>query len=172
MTDDEFVQHGIAALDTPVLPITTDRLVTSRRPLSEILYRPRSGTRRDIQLTASAEPAEKAFIDLAAKAAKRSRSAYLMDAALTFAHAYLSDQRPDGVPALPSPRALQDLAVLFGKLLRELHRVGVNLNQLTRAVNMGVLPDRAEEVLDEVSALARAGHLALEHVVAGCRHGA
>ncbi|QMU67126.1 plasmid mobilization relaxosome protein MobC [Streptacidiphilus sp. P02-A3a] len=172
VTDDDFVQRNVAALDIPALTVETDQLVTSRRPLSEILYRPRSGTKRDIQLTASAEPAEKAFIDLAARAAKRSRSAFLMDAALTFAHAYLGDQRPYGVPALPSPQALQDLTLLFGKLVREVHRVGINLNQLTRAVNTGGLPDRAEEVLDEVHALARAGRRALEHVVSGCRHGA
>jgi len=172
VTDDEFVQRGIAALDVPTLPTHTDRLVTSRRPLSEVLYRPRSGTKRTIQLTASAEPAEKAFIDSAAKAAKRSRSAFLMDAGLTFAHAYLGDQRPDGVPALPSPQALQDLTVLFGQLMRDINRVGVNLNQITRAVNMDTLPDHAEEILTEVDALARAGRLALEHTIAGCSHGA
>jgi hypothetical protein len=172
VTDDEFVQRGIAALDFPALPTETDKLVASRRPLSEILYRQRSGTKRTIQLTASAEPAEKVFIDLAAKAAKRSRSAFLMDAGLTFAYAYVGDQRPDGVPALPSPQDMQQLTLLFGQLIRELHRVGVNLNQITRAVNMDTLPDHAEDVLAEVHATARASRLALEHTIAGCRHGA
>lgn len=172
VTPDAFVHRRVAALDIPALPIDTDSLVTSRRPLSEILYRPRSGIKRDIQLTASAESAEREFIDLAAKAAKRSRSAFLMDAALTFAHAYLGDQRPDGVPALPSPQALQELTRLCGKLLREIHRVGVNLNQIARAINMGTLPDSTDDVLAEVHALARAARLALEHVVSGCRHGA
>lgn len=174
LTADAFVHHRIAALDVPALPVDTDTdgLVTSRRPLSEILYRPRSGTKRDIQLTASAERAERDFIDLAAKAAKRSRSAFLMDAALTFAHAYLGDQRPDGVPALPSPQALQDLTRLCGQLLREIHRVGVNLNQIARAINMGTVPDSTDDILAEVHALARAARLALEHVVSGCRHGA
>lgn len=172
VTDDEFVQRGIAALDVPTLPTHTDRLVTSRRPLSEVLYRPRSGTKRTIQLTASAEPAEKAFIDSAAKAAKRSRSAFLMDAGLTFAYAYVGDQRPDGVPALPSPQDMQQLTVLFGQLMRELHRVGVNLNQIARTVNMDTLPDHAEAVLAEVHDTARASRRALEHTIAGCRHGA
>ncbi|MEE4541356.1 plasmid mobilization relaxosome protein MobC [Streptomyces sp. V4-01] len=174
MSPDAFVHRHIAALDVPALPIDTGTagLVTSRRPLSEILYRPRSGTKRDIQLTASAEQAEREFIDLAAKAAKRSRSAFLMDAALTFAHAYLPDQRPDGVPALPSPQALQDLTRLCGQLLREIHRVGMNLNQIARAINTGTWPDHTDDVLAEVHALARAARLALEHVVSGCRHGA
>ncbi|HEY5834262.1 MobC family plasmid mobilization relaxosome protein [Streptomyces sp.] len=172
LTPDVFVHRRVAALDVPALPLDTDSLVTSRRPLSEILYRPRSGIKRDIQLTASAESAEREFIDLAAKAAKRSRSAFLMDAALTFAHAYLGDQRPDGVPELPSPQALQDLTRVCGKLLREIHRVGVNLNQIARAINMGTLPDSTDDILAEVHALARAGRLALEHVVSGCRHGA
>ncbi|MFJ5608219.1 MobC family plasmid mobilization relaxosome protein [Streptomyces sp. NPDC093221] len=172
LTPDAFVHRRVAALDIPALSVDTDKLVTSRRPLSEILYRPRSGTKRDIQLTASAEAAEREFIDLAAKAAKRSRSAFLMDAALTFAHAYLGEQRPDGVPALPSPHALQDLTRLCGQLLREIHRVGVNLNQIARAINTGTWPDRTDDVLAEVYALARAARLALEHVVSGCRHGA
>lgn len=172
VTPDAFVQRRLAALDIPALPVDTDSLVTSRRPLSEVLYRPRSGTKRDIQLTASAEWAEREFIDLAAKAAKRSRSAFLMDASLTFAHAYIGDQRPDGVPALASPQAIQDLTRLVGQLLREINRVGVNLNQITRAVNMDTLPDHAEDVLTEVDALARAGRLALEHTIAGCSHGA
>lgn len=143
----------------------------SRRPLSEILYRPRTGTKRDIQLTASAERSERDFIDLAARAARRSRSAFLMDSALTFAHAYLGDQRPDDIPALPSPQALQDLTLLSGQLLREIHRVGVNLNQIARAVNTGTWPDRTDDVLAEVHALARATRLALEHVITGCRGG-
>ncbi len=172
LAPDAFVHRRVAALDVPALPVDTDQLVTSRRPLSEILYRPRSGIKRDIQLTASAESAEREFIDRAAKAAKRSRSAFLMDSALTFAHAYLGDQRPDGVPALPSPQALQDLTRLCGKLLREIHRVGVNLNQIARAINTGTWPDHTDDVLAEVHALARAGRLALEHVVSGCRHGA
>lgn len=172
LTPDAFVHRRVAALDVPALTVDTDQLVTSRRPLSEILYRPRSGIKRDIQLTASAESAEREFIDRAAKAAKRSRSAFLMDAALTFAHAYLGDQRPDGVPALPSPQALQDLTRLCGKLLREIHRVGVNLNQIARAINTGTWPDHTDDVLAEVHALARAARLALEHVVSGCRHGA
>ncbi|MFC9652351.1 plasmid mobilization relaxosome protein MobC [Streptomyces sp. NPDC056937] len=172
LTPDAVVHRRVEALDLPVLPDDTDALITSRRPLSEILYRPRSGTKRDVQLTASAEFAEREFIDLAARAAKRSRSAFLMDAALTFAHAYLGNQRPDGIPALPSPQALQELTLLCGKLLREIHRVGVNLNQIARAINTGALPDSTDDVLAEVHALARAGRLALEHVVSGCRHGA
>ncbi|BBA97856.1 hypothetical protein RVR_3801 [Actinacidiphila reveromycinica] len=172
LAPDAFVHRGIAALDVPTLPVDADKLVESRRPLSEVLYRPRSGTKRDIQLTASAERAEQEFIDLAAKAAKRSRSAFLMDASLTFAHAYLGDQRPACVAPLPSPQTLQDLTRLCGQLLREIHRVGVNLNQITRAVNTGTWPDHTDNVLTEIQVLARAARLALEHVVSGCRHGA
>ncbi|WP_256069816.1 plasmid mobilization relaxosome protein MobC [Streptomyces sp. DvalAA-14] len=53
-----------------------------------------------------------------------------------------------------------------------MHRVGVNLNQIARAINMGTLPDTTDDILVEVHALARAGRLALEHVVSGWRHGA
>ncbi|MFC4034176.1 plasmid mobilization relaxosome protein MobC [Streptomyces polygonati] len=144
----------------------------TRRPLSEVLYRPRSGLKRTVQLTCSAEPAEREFIDQAAREAKRSRSAYLMDAALAFAHAYLPDQRPSGIPPLPSPQATQDLMVRFGKMQREFHRIGINLNQITRAAHMGLLSDRADEVLDELDAAARAARRALQHTIAGCRHGA
>ncbi|MFD7897429.1 plasmid mobilization protein [Streptomyces sp. NPDC059743] len=170
VTPDAFVHHGVAANDLP-MPADDDDdeapWAGRRRRLSEVLYRPRSGTKRDVQLTCSAEPAERDFIDHAAREAKRSRSAYLMDAALTFAHAYLPDQRPAAVPALPSPQATQDLLVLFGKLIREFHRVGVNLNQITRAIHTGELPDRAMDVLDELYQVARLSRRVLEQVLAG-----
>lgn len=163
-----FVHHNVAANDLPA-PANDDTAPTSerRRRLSDVLYRPRSGTKRDVQLTCSAEPGERDFIDSAARAARRSRSAYLMDAALTFAHAYLPEQRPTTVPALPSPQATQDLMVLFGRLIREFHRIGVNLNQITRAIHSGDLPDRTDQVLDELHHVARLARHALEQVLAG-----
>lgn len=168
VTPDAFVHHGVAANDLPT-PTDDDTTPGSerRRRLSDVLYRPRSGIKRDVQLTCSAEPAERDFIDRTAREAKRSRSAYLMDAALTIAHAYLPDQRPAAVPALPSPQATQDLMVLFGRLIREVHRLGVNLNQITRAIHSGELPDRAEQVLDELHHLAKLAQHALEQVLAG-----
>ena len=168
VTANAFVHHGVAANDLPA-PGVVDASPGSehRRRLSEVLYRPRSGIKRDVQLTCSAEPAERDFIDRAAREAKRSRSAYLMDAALTFAHAHLPEQRPTAVPALPSPQATQDLMVLFGRLIREFHRIGVNLNQIARAIHTGELPDCAEPVLDELHQVARLARRALEQVLAG-----
>ncbi|MYS22228.1 plasmid mobilization relaxosome protein MobC [Streptomyces sp. DvalAA-14] len=64
------------------------------------------------------------------------------------------------------------VALVGAVRLREIHRAGVNLNQIARAINMGTLPDTTDDVLAEIRALARAGRLALEHVVSGCRHGA
>jgi uncharacterized protein (DUF1778 family) len=163
-----FVHHGIPANDVPS-PDHDDSKpgAERRRHLSDVLYRPRSGTKRDLQLTCSAEPAERDFIDLAARKAKRSRSMYLMDCALTFAHAYLSDQRPDGVAALPSPQATQDLMVLFGRLIREFGRIGNNLNQLVYAVHKGELPDRALDAQDELHQVAQRARLLLDQVLAG-----
>ncbi|MEY9955314.1 hypothetical protein [Streptacidiphilus sp. MAP5-52] len=168
MSADVFVHHGVAANDIPA-PEHDDTApgAKRRRHLSDVLYRPRSGTKRDLQLTCSAEPAERDFIDLAALRAKRSRSAYLMDCALTFAHAYLSDQRPDGVAALPSPQATQDLMVLFGRLIREFGRIGNNLNQLVYAVHKGELPDRALDDLDELHQVAQRARLLMDQVLAG-----
>ncbi len=165
---DVFMQHGVAANDVPA-PVHADIApgAERRRHLSEMLYRPRSGTKRTLQLTCSAEPAERAFIDLAARKAKRSRSAYLMDCALTFAHAYLSDRRPEGGAPLPSPQATQDLMVLFGKLVREFGRVGNNLNQLVRTVHQGELPDRAEDTLSELHQVAQRARLLLDQALAG-----
>lgn len=171
---DAFVHHGLAADDVPAPPLDESLPgAERRRHLSEVLYRPRSGTKRTLQMTCSAEPAERDFIDLAARRAKRSRSAYLMDSALTFAHAYLSDQRPEGVAPLPSPQATQDLMVLFGRLIREFGRIGNNLNQLVRAVHQGELPDRSEETLAELHQVAQRARLLLDQVLAGGgRHGA
>ncbi|MDH6577558.1 hypothetical protein [Kitasatospora sp. MAP5-34] len=166
----EFVHCGVAALN--ILELPTDSTTAASRPLSEILYRPRSGIKRTINLTASAEEPERDFIDAAARAFKRSRSAYLMDCALTIAHAFIATGRPDAIAPLPSPQATSELLQLTGRFLREMNRVGVNLNQIAFAVNKGDLPDRAEEVLDEVHASARSARLAFEHVIKGCRHGA
>ncbi|MFE2046517.1 plasmid mobilization relaxosome protein MobC [Streptomyces sp. NPDC059477] len=168
---DAFMHHGVAANDL-LAPAHADIApgAERRRHLSEVLYRPRSGTKRTLQLTCSAEPAERAFIDLAAHRAKRSRSAYLMDCALTFAHAYLSDHRPEDVAALPSPRATQDLMILFGRLIREFGRIGNNLNQLVRAVHQGELPDRAEEVLNELHQVAQHARLLMDQTLAGGGH--
>ncbi|MEY9843065.1 uncharacterized protein (DUF1778 family) [Streptacidiphilus sp. BW17] len=173
ITADAFVYRGVAANDVPAPEHPDAPGAERRRHLSEALYRPRSGAKRTVQLTCSAEPAERDFIDLAARKAKRSRSMFLMDCALTFAHGYLSDQRPEGVAALPSPQATQDLMVLFGKLIREFGRIGTNLNQLMRAVHTGVLPDRAEETLDELHRVARLARLLLQQTLdGGGRHGA
>ena len=165
---DVFVHHGVAANDIPA-PDHDDSKpgAERRRHLSDVLYRPRSGTKRTKQLTCSAEPAERTFLKRAAREAGRSLSAYLMDAGLTFAHAYLADQRPDGIAALPSPQATQDLMVLFGKLIREFGRIGNNLNQLVYAVHKGELPDRALEDLDELHQVAQRARLLLDQVLAG-----
>ncbi|WP_370091871.1 hypothetical protein [Streptacidiphilus sp. MAP12-20] len=166
---DVFVHRGVAANDIPA-PARDNAVpgAERRRHLSDVLYRPRSGIKRSVQLTCSAEPSEREFLKRAARESGRSLSGYLMDAGLAFAHAYLpDDQRPEGVPALPSPQATQDLMVLFGKLIREFHRVGNNLNQLMRAVHSGVLPDRAEDVLDELQQVAVLARRALEQVLAG-----
>ncbi len=168
VTADAFVHHGVAANDVPA-PDHDDSVpgAERRRRLSEVLYRPRSGIKRSVQLTCSAEPAERDFIDAAAREADLSRSAYLMNAALAYAHAYVPEQRPEGVSVLPSPQATQDLMVLFGKLIREFGRADNNLNQLMRAIHSGVLPDRAEQVLDELHQVARLSRLLLERVLAG-----
>ncbi|MHA6762002.1 plasmid mobilization protein [Streptacidiphilus sp. PAMC 29251] len=168
MTADEFVHHGVAANDIPA-PISDDSKpgAERRRRLSDVLYRPRSGTKRSVQLTCSAEPAEREFLKRTAREAGRSLSAYLMDAGLTFAHAYLPDQRPDGVAALPSPQATQDLMVLFGRLIREFGRIGNNLNQLVYAVHKGELPDRALADLDELHQVAQRARLLMDQVLAG-----
>jgi len=165
---DVFVHHSVAANDVPA-PVHDDTApgAERRRHLSEVLYRPRSGTKRTKQLTCSAEPAERTFLKRAAREAGRSLSAYLMDAGLTFAHAYLPDQRPDGIAALPSPQATQDLMVLFGRLIREFGRIGNNLNQLVYAVHKGELPDRALEDLDELHEVAQCARLLLDQVLAG-----
>ncbi|MET8693684.1 plasmid mobilization relaxosome protein MobC [Streptomyces seoulensis] len=171
MNSDDFMHHGVAANDVPA-PAHADIApgAERRRHLSDVLYRPRSGTKRTLQLTCSAEPAERAFIDLAARKAKRSRSSYLMDCALTFAHAYLSDRRPEGIASLPSAQATQDLMVLFGRLIREFGRIGNNLNQLVRAIHQGELPDRAEEILNELHEVAQRARVLLDQTLAGGGH--
>ena len=174
VTADEFVHRGTAAEDVPA-PEHDDSTPTAehRRHLSKVLNRPRTDAKLSERLNCSASPAEKEFIDAVAKRLDVSRSSFLMNAALAYAHALSPELRPAGVAPLPSPRAVQDLMVQYGKLLRQFGRIGQNLNQITRAIHTGETPEQAALVLDELHQAARSVRAVMDQLLArGGRRGA
>lgn len=165
---DEFVHGGTAAEDLPA-PGHDESTPTAeqRRHLSRVRNRQSVGDTLSARLNCSASPAEKEFIDAVAKRLDVTRSSFLMNAALAYAHALEPGLRPAEVLPLPSPQAVQDLMVLHGKVLRYSGRIGQNLNQITRAIHTGEIPERAVAVLDELHHAVRSARAAMDRVLAG-----
>ncbi|MGW4812165.1 plasmid mobilization protein [Kitasatospora cineracea] len=163
----EFLHLGVAVLDRAPLSLD-DHAV----PLAERMYRPRSGTKRTLQLTCSVEPAERTLIDLAAAKAGRSRSAFLADSALSVAQELVVTDRPDGFVPLPDREAITRLTELSSAVVRHLGRIGGNLNQVTAQGYSTLVAERVLEVLDELQALAVESRLAYQRVLPGGRRGA
>ncbi|MFB7944560.1 DUF1778 domain-containing protein [Kitasatospora phosalacinea] len=163
----EFLHLGVAVLDRAPLSLD-DHAV----PLAERMYRPRSGTKRTLQLTCSVEPAERTLIDLAAAKAGRSRSAFLADSALSVAQELVATDRPDAFVPLPDREAITRLTELSSAVVRHLGRIGGNLNQVTAQGYSTLVAERVLEVLDELQALAVEARLAYQRVLPGGRRGA
>jgi hypothetical protein len=165
---DEFVHRGTAAEDLPALE-HDDSTPTAkkRRHLSRVRNRQGGGDKLAERLNCSASPAEKEFIDAVAQRLDVTRSSFLMNAALAYAHALEPELRPAGVLPLPSPQAVQDLMVLHGKVLRHFGRIGQNLNQITYTIHTGEIPERAAFVLDELHHAVRSARAAMDRVLAG-----
>ncbi|GAA1146335.1 hypothetical protein GCM10009664_13030 [Kitasatospora gansuensis] len=167
VTTAEFLHLRVPELDRPALPV--DECIAA---LAERMYRPRSGTKRTLQLTCSAEPAERDLIDIAAARLGRSRSAFLADSALSVAQEVVKTGRPDGFVPLPDREAVDQLTQAVGTHQRAIDRAGNNLNQLMVEVYLGPIPERAMKVLEDLGACAAEARLAYQRVAPGGRRGA
>ncbi|MER5349047.1 hypothetical protein ABT093_01745 [Kitasatospora sp. NPDC002551] len=167
VTPAEFIHERVPVLDRPALPVDDNTA-----PLAERMYRPRSGTKRDDQITCSVEPAEKELLDFIATKLKRSRSAFLADSAMSVAQAYMRTGRLDAFVPMPDYEAIALLTEAIGTHQRAIDRAGNNLNQLMVEVYSGPIPERAMEVLTELHACATQARHAYQRVLPGGRRGA
>ncbi|MEV7118253.1 DUF1778 domain-containing protein [Kitasatospora griseola] len=167
VTAAQFLHLGVPVLDRAPLPVDEGGV-----PLADRMYRPRSGTKRTLQLTCSVEPAERDLIDTAAARLERSRSAFLADSALSVAQEIVTTGRPDGFVPLPDREAVDRLTKVVGAHQRAIDRAGNNLNQLMTEIYRGEIPERALDVLDALGACATEARLAYQRILPGGRRGA
>ncbi|WP_329581397.1 hypothetical protein OG500_17820 [Kitasatospora sp. NBC_01250] len=167
VTAAEFIHERVPVLDRFVLPVDDTSL-----PLAVRMYRPRSGTKRDDQVTCSVEPAEKELLDFVAKKLKRSRSSFLADSAMSVALEYLRTGRRDAFVPMPDYEAVTLLTEAVGTHQRAIDRAGNNLNQLMVEIYRGEIPERAMETLDALHACAIEARHAYQRVLPGGRRGA
>ncbi|MER7670665.1 hypothetical protein ABTY61_19655 [Kitasatospora sp. NPDC096128] len=167
VTPAEFIHERVPVLDRPALPVDDNTA-----PIAERMYRPRSGTNRDDQITCSVEPAEKELIDFVAKKLKRSRSSFLADSVMSVALAYMRTGRLDAFVPMPDYEAIALLTEAVGTHQRAIDRAGNNLNQLMVEVYSGPIPERAMEVLESLDACATEALHAYQRVLPGDRRGA
>ncbi|MCX4748030.1 hypothetical protein OG455_21350 [Kitasatospora sp. NBC_01287] len=163
----EFLHERVPVLDRPPLP--EDERIAA---IAKRMYQPRSGTKRDDQLTCSVEPTEKVMIDLAAAKLELSRSAFLANSGMSVALEVVKTGRPDGFVPLPDRKAVDRLTKDLGTHQRAIDRAGNNLNQLMVEIYRGELPERAMQVLDALHACAAEARLAYQRILPGGRHGA
>ncbi|MFJ3214789.1 hypothetical protein ACIPLC_02525 [Kitasatospora sp. NPDC086801] len=167
VTTAEFLHERVPVLDRPPLP--EDERIAA---IAKRMYQPRSGTKRDDQLTCSVEPTEKVMIDLAAAKLELSRSAFLANSGMSVALEVVKTGRPDGFVPLPDRKAVDQLTEAVGTHQRAIDRAGNNLNQLMVEIYRGELPERAMQVLDALHACAIEARLAYQRVLPGGRCGA
>jgi uncharacterized protein (DUF1778 family) len=167
VTAAEFLHERVPVLDRPPLP--EDERIAA---IAKRMYQPRSGTKRDDQLTCSVEPTEKIMIDLAAAKLELSRSAFLTNSGMSVALEVVKTGRPDGFVPLPDRKAVDQLTKAVGTHQRAIDRAGNNLNQLMAEIYRGEIPERAMQVLDALHACATEARLAYQRVVPGGRRGA
>jgi hypothetical protein len=109
------------------------------------MYRKRTREPRSRARSIRFTPTAEAVIDAAAQARGQFFSGYVGD--IAYAHALgrnaANPGSPEDDPARPVVESVE-------KLIAQLRRTGNNLNQITHAINSGIIPDHAEHVLARV----------------------
>ncbi|WP_370091837.1 MobC family plasmid mobilization relaxosome protein [Streptacidiphilus sp. MAP12-20] len=139
-----FLQDGFAALDVPRFPADNP----GSEPMPAIRLRRRGEETRDhhsIRLT----PTEVRLIgDAVRERGAENFSGFIADAAVAVATNQL-------LVLLPHERALRAIGEELGRTMWQLGKVGVNLNQIARQLNMGDMSsaERVEQSLDQLDAV-------------------
>ncbi|MEC3994906.1 MobC family plasmid mobilization relaxosome protein [Actinacidiphila sp. DG2A-62] len=114
-------------------------------PLLAPLYRKRTRETRDRVRSVRFTPTAEAVIEAAAQARGQFFAGYVGDVA--YAHALGRTGTGAGSPEDDPARPLVEVVE---RLIAQLRRTGNNLNQITHALNSGIVPDHAEQVLARV----------------------
>jgi hypothetical protein len=113
-------------------------------PLPAPLYRKRARETRSRARSIRFTPTAEAVIKAAARARGQFFAGYVGDAA--YAHA-LGTAAATGSP---EDDLVRPIVETVERLIAQLRRTGNNLNQITHAINSGIIPDHAERVLGRV----------------------
>ncbi|MFJ2770066.1 plasmid mobilization relaxosome protein MobC [Streptomyces sp. NPDC087300] len=155
---------------TTISPLSVE-LPSWREPdapsLPARMNRKRTTEKRDQEKKIRFTPTAVRIIDEAAKARHQRFAGFVGDAALAVA---LGKTTMAGSPEDDPVRPLVEAVEAHTKALS---RIGRNLNQITRAIHSGTVPDQAEDVLDRVGQAADRSYQLMDELVAGGRsHGA
>ena len=112
-------------------------------PLLAPLYRKRTKETRSRARSIRFTPTAERVIEAAAQARGQFFAGYVGDVAYAHALGRTGTSSPEDDPVRPLVETME-------RLIAQLRRTGNNLNQVTHAINSGVIPDRAEHVLVRV----------------------
>jgi hypothetical protein len=133
--------HGVPG---PVQSEPVSGRVPADPPLPAPLYRKRTKETRDRVRSIRFTPTAERVIDTAARRRGQYFAGYVGDAAYVHALGMASSiVGPEDDPARPIVESVE-------RLIAQLRRTGNNLNQITHAINSGIIPDQAERVLSRV----------------------
>ncbi|NGO69278.1 plasmid mobilization relaxosome protein MobC [Streptomyces boncukensis] len=133
---------------------------TDEPPLPAPLYRKRVAERRTVVKSVRFTPTAHRVIEHAAAARGSTFAGFIGDAALALA---LGKHELNGSP---EDDPIRPLTETIERHRTELRRIGINLNQITRALNTGAIPDHAEAVLTLIEQAVERDYLLLDHFLA------
>jgi hypothetical protein len=144
VTPEEFVHQGIAALDVRPLPVDSPESA----PLHHLRIRRFTGDKRTERVgPCRFTPEERIALQEAAEShGYKGESGFIADIALAF----LTGRFTVTLPLGEDRRAQHEFRA---QVLRELGRIGNNVNQIARALNMGGTPPHALAVLSDLQRL-------------------
>ncbi|WP_461712645.1 MobC domain-containing protein [Streptomyces sp. DSM 41029] len=140
-------------LDAPALPT--------------LMNRKRTVEKRDQEKTIRFTPTAVGVISAAAHQRGQKFAGFVGDAALAVALGKA------GLVGSPEDDPIRPLIEVVEAHTVALNRIGGNLNQITAAIHRGVVPERAEAVLDRVEQAAESSYRLIDQLLAeGTAHGA
>jgi len=124
------------------------------------MYRKRTRETRSRARSIRFTPTAERVIEAAAQARGQFFAGYVGDAA--YAHAL---SKGTAGPGSPEDDLVRPLVEAVERLIAQLRRAGNNLNQITHAINTGVIPEHAEYALTRVEAAVESAFTLLDGFV-------
>jgi hypothetical protein len=144
VTTEEFVHHNTAVLDRPALPANSIQAV----PLAAARIRRYTGHKRDTRITGRYSERDRCELEEAAESHgyQGSLSGFIADIAIAFSAGLFT-------VTLPLSDQTRAQAQFRAQVLRELARIGNNVNQIARHLNFGDTPPDIRHGLGELHRL-------------------